>query len=319
VALHGFLMIIAAGMIIGLAILGGVFGGTQADPRGGGFRFDLGEQKLTGTLIAKPYPMIWLDQESDSQIWSRMIILNGNGKTGVGERAAKFDGSRIVANGVLLERGDLQMLQINRQFEAIPSQNAEFPERVNLGRWRLSGEICDGRCYVGAMRPGEGVAHKACANLCIEGGQPPVFVANSPVEGSSYMLLGTEDYGPLPIEVLKYSGVLVELEGRLEQVGDVVLLLLESLSASIRPGAITSNGCLLGLVFLSRAGATAIISGMAWRVDDVAGTNTRDPCVPGPVFLAVGWKQGQQGSEHLIIARDRRREHMFEMFVQSCG
>lgn len=232
-ALHRFLAIAAGSMAIGLAIAGILIGTSQTDPQGGRFRFDLGEQELAGTLIANPYPMIWLGEHQADHIKSRMIMLNGNGKTGVGRRSKEFDGNRIAAKGVLLERGDLQMLQINRRFENLNDQEAEQPPRIDLGRWRLSGEICDGRCYVGAMRPGDGIAHKACANLCIEGGQPPVFVSDSPVEGASFMLLGSSDYGPLPASVLHYSGIPVELEGKLERVGDLVLLFVDAESLKV--------------------------------------------------------------------------------------
>lgn len=232
-ALHTFLLVVSITLGVGLAAAGTLIGSNQTDPQGGKFRFDLREQEVIGTLIAKPYPMIWLGDGQSPHIHTRMIMLNGNGKTGVGERAAQFDGSQVLAKGIILERGDLQMLQLNRKFESLNDQDAEQPEREDLGRWRLSGEICDGRCYVGAMRPGDGIAHKACANLCIDGGQPPVFVATSPVEGTSFMLLGSADYGPLPTSMLNYSGVLIEIEGRLERIGDLTLLLVDPASVEV--------------------------------------------------------------------------------------
>lgn len=232
-ALQGFLIVIALLLIGGLGLMGALVGATQTDPEGGQFRFDLREQTVSGTVIAKPYPMIWLDEIPDSPITNRMIMLNGNGKTGVQERASAFDGTRITANGIIMERGDLQMLQLNRRFEALAEGEAEQPPREDLGRWRLSGEICDGRCLVGAMRPGTGVAHKACANLCISGGQPPVFVAHEAVEGAIFMLLGSDDQGPLPADMLQYTGVPIEIEGRLERIGDLTLLLIDPDSLEI--------------------------------------------------------------------------------------
>lgn len=226
-ALRGFLVLAAATLVIGFAIAGMMVGASQADPEGGGFRFDFGEVQLEGTLIAAPYPMLWLDEGAAPQVARRMIMLNGNGKTGVADRASAFDGSRVVATGVLLERGELQMLQVDRSFEAVTDAPAQEPGREDLEVWRLTGEICDGRCYVGAMRPGEGIAHKACANLCISGRQPPVFVAQAPVEGTSFMLMGASDYGPLPEEVLDFTGTPVQLEGRLERIGDLTILLID--------------------------------------------------------------------------------------------
>ena len=36
----------------------------------------------------------------------------------------------------------------------------------------LKGEIIDPKCYLGAMKPGGGKTHKACAMRCIAGGIP---------------------------------------------------------------------------------------------------------------------------------------------------
>lgn len=230
-ALQGFLVIVGVGLVLGLTAAGVMVGATQADPEGGTFRFDLREQTLTGLLIAKPYPMLYLDEDPESHFASRTIMLNGNGKTGVAERALEFDGARVSAKGIILERGNLQMLQLNRRFEALGDGTAPEPEqmpvREDLGRWQITGEICDGRCLVGAMRPGDGVAHKACANLCISGGQPPVFVAHKAVEGATFMLMGSADHGPLPESVLNYTGVPVQIEAKLERVGDLILVLVD--------------------------------------------------------------------------------------------
>ena len=233
-ALQGFLALTVTIMLIGITAAGTFIGASQADPDGGRFRFDLREQQLTGTLIAAPYPMIWLSDGAAEHLEMRTVMLNGNGKSGVAARAEGLDGARVTAKGIILERGDLQMLQLNRGFEVVPEEPAPLPDRQDLGRWRLTGEICDGRCYVGAMRPGDGVAHKACANLCISGGQPPVFVTDTPVEGARFMLMGTDDYAPLPESVLHYTGAAVQLEGRLERVGDLTLLLVDPNSLEVR-------------------------------------------------------------------------------------
>ena len=229
-ALQGFLVIVTVTLVAGLAAAGIFLGASQADPEGGRFRFDLGVQQLTGTLIARPYPMIWLDDgpAPNVNVRTRMIMLNGNGKTGVAARAVgirrqsrhrrrRSPGARRFANAA-----DQSRLR-GRARRIGPAAGV----REDLGIWRLSGEICDGRCYVGAMRPGDGLAHKACANLCIDGGQPPVFVTPAPVEGTRFMLMGSSDHGPLPPGVLDFAGMPVQLEGRLERIGDLVLLLVD--------------------------------------------------------------------------------------------
>ena len=94
-----------------------------------------------------------------------------------------------------------------------------------LGRWRLIGEICDSKCHLGAMRPGDGLAHKACANLCISSGAPPIFVTadDSAVEGETFLLMADRDGGPLPDNFRDYVAVLVQLEGEVERLDDLLV------------------------------------------------------------------------------------------------
>jgi hypothetical protein len=114
------------------------------------------------------------------------------------------------------------MLDTNAPLRGIAGQGA-LPPPVPLGRWRITGEICDGKCYSGSMRPGNGLAHKACANFCILGGVPPVFVSTAPVEGTSFMLLGDTAGGPLPDRLYDLVALRVQLEGELERRGDLLV------------------------------------------------------------------------------------------------
>ena len=93
-----------------------------------------------------------------------------------------------------------------------------------LGRWRLTGEICDGKCYAGAMRPGTGLAHKACANLCLIGGVPPVLVTTAPVEGERFLLIAGADGGPVTPALLDHVATLVQVEGDVERRGSLLVL-----------------------------------------------------------------------------------------------
>jgi hypothetical protein len=94
----------------------------------------------------------------------------------------------------------------------------------SLGRWRVAGEICDGKCYAGAMRPGTGLAHKACALLCVDGGAPPVFVSGAPVEGMGFFLMAGLDGGPVPIDLSQVAGTPVVVEGEIVTMGDLAIL-----------------------------------------------------------------------------------------------
>ncbi len=73
------------------------------------------------------------------------------------------------------------------------------------------------------MRPGVGLAHKACANLCIIGGIPPVFVTTTPLMGSEFFLLADENGEPLSSEVEDWVALLISLEGEVERRDDLMI------------------------------------------------------------------------------------------------
>ena len=87
----------------------------------------------------------------------------------------------------------------------------------------MAGEICDGKCLAGAMRPGNGLAHKACANLCLLGDIPPVFATTGPVEGERFLLFAGPDGGPMDAGMLDHTSVLIEIEGEVLRRGDLLI------------------------------------------------------------------------------------------------
>ena len=136
-----------------------------------------------------------------------------------------FNGFVIYNEAGRLEKsGDLDMALISSPDQLKPeSAGHPAPQREHLGRWRLSGEICDGKCAAGAMRPGSGASHKACANLCISSGLPPVLALGRPFEGREVLILAGENGGPVPGELLDRVGILVTLEGDARRLGDAII------------------------------------------------------------------------------------------------
>lgn len=226
--LRGFLAIVWVAMVIVFAGLGWLLAATQDDPGGGAFRFDWGRQEATGVLTVEPYPVLHV---AESERWAagHALLLSGQGKRGVQGQAEGLDGALVTISGVALKRGDLDMVQLRWGADGLtPAEGeVEAPERVDLGRWRITGEICDGKCYAGAMRPGQGIAHKACANLCITGGAPPLFVATDAVEGADILLMGGPEGGPLPEALLARTAELIELEGRVERIGAMTVVYVD--------------------------------------------------------------------------------------------
>ena len=215
--LNSFLIVVSLFMV-------GIFAGTafsfvvtQDDPGDGGF---MGRQRVVGVITAEPYPVVHIPA-GEKYPYGHSIMLSGQGKRGVMDQAAPLDGKVVEIRGALIKRGDLDMIQVGRRMKAMDDMQPHQIDITQLGRWKLSGEICDGKCYAGAMRPGTGLAHKACANLCLVGGVPAVFVSSGEVDGSSFFMLADSDGKALDDRLYGLTALLISAEGEVEKRGDL--------------------------------------------------------------------------------------------------
>lgn len=182
-----------------------------------------GEQVLRGHVARLGYPLLHLPPSAGFPR-GRVMLLSGDGKRGPDLPAAA---GPMELRGSVLRRGSLEMLVVD-DARPLPASTELLPAMHEaLGRWRIAGEICDGKCYAGAMRPGAGLSHKACANLCLIGAVPAVFVTADPVAGSRFLLLAGADGGPLPAALLGRVGSPVTLQGEVERIGNVLVLRLD--------------------------------------------------------------------------------------------
>jgi hypothetical protein len=222
-----FLVIVASAVVGAMAGLALAIGAGIDDPGDGHFAFADGRQNLVGTLRANPYPVLHIPADGDRP--ARAVLLAGQGKRGVIEDAVLLDGRPVEASGVMLKRGGIDMLQVGGAGLRAAAPAAPRPPAPpeSMGRWRLTGEICDGKCWLGAMRPGNGLAHKACANLCIIGGLPPVFVSSGEVSAETFFLLADKEGGPLGEEVYDLVALMIEVEGEVERRDDLMLFKID--------------------------------------------------------------------------------------------
>ena len=214
-----FSLIAAIGLVLGFVGAALAIGATQADPGQTGRQ---GRQTIQGVYFQTPYPHIRTAPRERFPEGRTIPLTSPGGKRGVNPGNARFDGQFVEAFGAVIRRGDGEMLQVQRGIKAIDGA-PQLTEVEDLGRWRLSGEICDGQCVLGVMKPGRGLAHKACANLCIVGGVPPLFVTAQPVEGSQFMLLADAEGRPLPEKIYDLTAILIAAEGRLERRGNLLV------------------------------------------------------------------------------------------------
>ena len=225
-----FLWLISALLVIGAGAAGYAVGTTQDDPGPGAFRFDYGRQTVTGVIALTPLPVLHVTEGTDRIPAGRTLMLTAAGKSGVASRAGPLAGQSVTASGVLVQRGDLDMLQLRggqNGLRASEGAAPALPQPEPLGRWKLAGEICDGKCLAGAMRPGRGLAHKACANLCLTGGIPPVFVSSHPIEGAEFLMVVGPDGGEMPRAAYDRVGQYISVEADITRHGDLLVMALD--------------------------------------------------------------------------------------------
>ena len=232
----GVFVPVAAVVLMSLfAGLGFALSAVTDDPGDGRSRGDLGRQVLEGVVRAAPYPTLEITKGTDAFPDGHVMMLTRQGKRGA-TYAALTDGAHVRVQGIALTRGDLDLLQLadGRRAPEVLETAAPAPTGdVPLGRWRVTGEICDGKCLAGAMRPERGIAHKACANLCLIGEIPPVFAMTGSIEGARTMLMAGPDGGPMPVAMRDLRALTIRVEGTVIRRGDLLIFMAEPDTAEV--------------------------------------------------------------------------------------
>jgi hypothetical protein len=208
------LMLASAGLVLGGAALGAGLG-LGAPASGPGF-WDQGRKvALTGTIYPEPYLHLLTE---DLGPGLRTVLLGGAGKDRITVRPAlTFTGAAVT--GTLIERGEHAMMAVEGVYpDPSPGRVSPGPE-TDFGEVVLTGEILDAKCWFGAMRPGYGKTHKACAALCAAGGLPLAFCETGRcAEGKAGLLFLNhrgQAFGP---EIISLVADPVMIRGRIIEV-----------------------------------------------------------------------------------------------------
>lgn len=202
--------------------------GARGTPGGDGGWDQSAFQSFEGALTAKPYPML---RTRTPQGGVQSLLLAAQGKCGVRQRVAEHEGRAVRLRGSLIARGKRGMIALADAdwLETLPGPSdpqLASPSLELLEQITLQGEILDAKCWLGAMRPGHGKPHKACARLCIKSGAPPAFFAFAGPAPLRALLLMDSDGGPANARALPLVGDPVRLTGRLVRQADVLYLRL---------------------------------------------------------------------------------------------
>lgn len=219
--------VIAASVLITAAALAGAFRspgpGTWTDA----------PAEFAGSLSELPYPTLRLTGPDGSP---RRALLVDDGKHGSADRVRGMDGQSVRIRGTVLERDGRMMIEIQDGEAGIRADSAAPATTAarSLGPSTLTGEIIDPKCFLGAMKPGNGKLHKACAIRCISGGIPPMLAVADGRGGFSYYLLATAQGGPLNRRVLPFVGESVVVNGQLEESDGLATLRVSDAPDAIR-------------------------------------------------------------------------------------
>lgn len=187
-------------------------------------------QEWRGVVRFSPYPTLVVDMQ-DGKLFEWLLVESG--KVAADQRAEFFEDKYTIVRGFELRRGGRYMIEIMPGHEGMIApvdgeEIGEVPVKVT-GRTTVVGEILDSKCFLGAMKPGDGLTHQACARLCIDGGIPPMLVVHESARTRNYFLLTDAEGGRANEMVRDYVGVPVEVTGEVSIRGYTNAFALESI------------------------------------------------------------------------------------------
>jgi hypothetical protein len=184
---------------------------------------------MEGTYVNDPYPALLTP--------GGVVLVVNFGKQGAQERLRDVrPGSHVTLSGYPLHRDDREMLELAPEDDAlrVDSTGGAIPKVAWSGEQAtLVGEIVDSKCYLGAMKPGEGKTHKACATRCIHAGIPAVLVCWDERGRPATYLLADRGGGAPGEWLLPYVGERVQIRGEIGRLGPAPVLGIDR--ASIAP------------------------------------------------------------------------------------
>lgn len=241
---------LALGVVAAAAL---VLARAQTDP-GSAVWNDGVAREFRGTLWLVPFPVL-MDADGNANV---LVEMGKRGVTQTDERGlAALHGRRVIVSGWTLDRDGRRIIELEpgtpglradqkegmplAKSPATPPAESPSPSPIakTMGPATLIGEIVDSKCFLGAMKPGDGKTHKACATLCVKGGIPPMLVSRRPGGGFEYTLIVDERGGALGASLLSWIAEPVVVRGELEVIGGIRRLRLnrDGIASAVQGGS----------------------------------------------------------------------------------
>ena len=228
-------------LIPALIVAAGAFGfwlaGAQQAAGEGQWAYGV-DSEVIGRMQAAPYPHV-------VTATGEAVLLVREGKLGVETWAAAVDDQTVAVRGYAIERGTWRMLELRSaaDIRAVDLEQAiELPEPSDYGQHTIAGEIVDSKCFLGVMKPGDGMVHRACAELCIRGGMPPMLLAEDSAGKRAGYLLLAPDGGSARDLVAGKVAVPVTLTGDVSRRGALRYLTLAGTDIEVLASAVRDEG-----------------------------------------------------------------------------
>jgi hypothetical protein len=221
-----FLLLASLGLVAAAGGTAALIASQQTPPGSGSWNPDA-ERDWAGMLVRAPYPMLRTRAIDGT---ARTAYLVASNKHGVQHRLGALADGPVVVRGSLIARGANAMIAVADGNAWARAATPADQIGEGLTGWAIEdegpashlGEILDSKCWFGAMQPGQGKPHKACAALCIQGGLPPVFCPEAMCgSNASAPLLTDADGNPHGPELIPYVADPVIAAGRIVRIGDV--------------------------------------------------------------------------------------------------
>ncbi len=198
--------------------------------------FEYGKQRsFEGIIERKPFPTLLVKRPGSPDSGSSHYLLVAEGKHAADDEVSAFEGKSVRLKGTLIYRGNQTMVEVVKDSIAVAGSAEALPATAKaLGVFELSGEIVDGKCYLGVMNPGSGKVHRDCAVRCLSGGVPILFATNDFSGEPAVLQLTDSNQKPLPkTTFLDHVGQPVRLKGTVVENGDTLIFEIDP--SSITP------------------------------------------------------------------------------------
>lgn len=218
--LKRFLLAVGIASVLLALLTAQIIASRQRDPGNGTWSTD--QHAFIGTLALRPYPMLHFTDGAGT------LLLVGDGKHAAEIAADLRDGQIVRAAGTVIARANVRILELDAPLTSTGARS-DPPRLISTAASQtFRGEIIDPKCFCGAMKPGEGKTHKACAALCLRAGIPPAFRSPS----GDFLLVdraGNAITGEALGRLIAVVGEPVELIGTPATIGELRVLQIDPL------------------------------------------------------------------------------------------